>query len=394
VYGENEYGLTIDWVMPGQDQSNTTLKAVRFLNINEKKYSSNAPVTLPAAVPQSLTLMGEFPQEQVDQEINFIRGLIRFGEKTIQLPVQLVSEGHSGKKRNLTFQITGLNAAFQREKSKQGLLQIEIFSRSQCLGILEVVVLKPPSELKIKEITITQADGSEYLRPIIAGRQINLLRILQFSNSESISVQIQTSRRLKGTMTQWTNRVAYNQMECSYTRSDNPNDDILNDDMMIIPFDGRFITEAERIVRSPELVGNISTIIQPGSVASFGIYATGDRATLWMKDGPQKPEIKSVSALAKCRKSCRRRVCESTPHSDRFSGSTLLIKATCECEEWVDASIRENIATGIDRGPVILRIPEEMTKTPVRFSDVDPNKDGEVRYFPTLSRESEIKWLE
>lgn len=400
LFGESEYGLTVDWIMAGQTQSNATLKAVRLLNQSEETYTADAPVTLPAAVPQSLTLMGEFPREQIHQEIDFIRGSIRFGGKTVQLPAQLVNDEDSSKKRRLTFQITGLNAAFRTEKSSQGRLQIEIFSRSRRLGVLETTVRTPPSELKFKEIPIktwesmeAQGNASEHLKPIIAGKQINLLRILNFSNSESIPVQIQTPRRPKGSMTQWTNRITYNQALCSYTRSDHPSDDALNDEIIILPLDARFITEAEEIVRTPEMTGNLSTIIQPGRESFFGIYAIGAGATLWMNGGPLKPEVKTVSALARCRQVCRKRVCEPTPRADRFSGSSFLIDS-CECEAWVDASIRETITTGVDRGPVLLRFSEETTKTPMRFSDVDPNKDGEIRYMQTLSKESEVTWFE
>lgn len=399
TFAQSEYGLTVDWLMEGETQPDATLKAVRLLNPSGETYKADAPVTLPAAVPQSLILMGEFAQSQISQEIDFLRAVVRFGEKIVYVPAQLVAEEPLGGKRRLTFQVTGLNAAFRTEKSTQGLLHIEIFARSQRIGILEAGIRTPPSDVTIEssdikafEASEAQGDTSEYLKPIIAGRQMNLVRIQKYANSENLPVQIQTPRRTKGTLTQWVNRIAYSQAECSYSYSNNPADEVLGSDVLILPLDDRFITEAERTVNAPEVIGDISTVLQAGAEAIFGIYALGEGSDRWMNDGPSRAEITGASATASCGSRCIRHECEPTPGRDRFTAAFTFLG--CHCEEHARTYNRVNINTGIDRGAVTLNIPKEVTQTPLRFADLDPHRDGEVRIIPALSKKSDVTWLQ
>lgn len=400
TFRQSEYGLTVDWLMEGQRQPDPTLKAVRYLLPTGETYRADAPVTLPAAVPQALILMGEFPQAQMNQEIDFLRAVVRFGEKVVYVPAQLVAEEPLSGKRRLTFQVTGLNAAFRSEKSAQGLLRIEIFSHTQRIGILETGVRTPPSDvtveaLDIKAFVTAEANGdtSEYLKPIIAGRQLNLVRVLHYANSENLSVQIQTPRHPRGTLTQWVNRIAYSQERCSYSYSNNPEDEVLGADVLILPLNDRFITEAERSVQAPEALGDISTVLSPGGEAHFGLYALGDGADLWMNSGPTGPETRVVDATNFCGKRCVRRNCESKPTRDRFAVAALDILG-CECEEYVDVFKTVPVTTGINRGAVSLNIPKDATQTPLRFADLDPHRDGEVRVIPAMSEKSDVTWLQ
>lgn len=400
TFSQSEYGLTVDWLMEGERQPDPALKAVRYLTPSGETYSSDAPVTLPAAVPQSLILMGEFPGAQMNQEIDFLRAVVRFGEKIVYVPAQLVAEESLSGKRRLTFQVTGLNAAFRSEKSGQGILHIEIFARSQRIGILEAAVRTPPSDVTVENVDIksfeaakTGDEVNEFLKPIIRGRQLNLVRVIRYENSESLPVQIQTPRRPKGSLTQWVNRIAYTQARCTYSQSNNPANETLGSDLIILPMNDRFITEAEHSIQTPGTIGDISTVISPGGEALLGIYALGDGANLWMNSGPARPETRIVAATYACVQRCTQHVCEQSGSHDHFAASALTIRG-CYCENYVEVFQTVNITAGIDRGPVILNIPKDATQTPLRFADLDPNRDGEVRIIPVLSEKSDVTWLQ
>ena len=150
---QNEYALTIDWLMQDETRPEAVLKAVRPVSVSGETYLANAPTTLPAAVPQSLILRGDFSASQIP-EVNFLRGSIKLSEKSVFVPVQIVGEESINGKKRLTFQVTGLNAAFRTESSNSELLHIEIFGRTQRLAILEVPVRTPPSDLKSEEVPI------------------------------------------------------------------------------------------------------------------------------------------------------------------------------------------------------------------------------------------------
>lgn len=391
-FGRDEFGLTVDWVMAGQKRLDPTLKAIRTLRASDAVYRADGAVTLPAAVPQSLILMGEFRNSEFSGEVDFIRAVIRFTEKKIDVPAQLVAEEPFEEKRRLTFQITGLNAAFHAEKSSQGLLQVEIFSRSKRVSILETAVRTPPSAISVKVLPIKEFETSDYLKPIIAGKQLNLVQVLSYENSENLPVQLQTPRRPRGKLTQWVNRIAYAQSRCAFSLENHPRDEILGGEIIILPLNDRFITEADRSVRTTG-IGELSSIVPPGGSALFGIYALGEGADHWMNTGPEQPETRTVDATSACVQRCVRRNCEVSAARDHFASTTLRIRG-CECEERVEDVKKATITTGIERGAVTLNILKEAAQVPLRFADLAPNRDGEVRLISSLSEAAPVKWLE
>lgn len=391
-FGRDEFGLTVDWLMEGQKRLEPTLKAIRILKPSGEIYRSDGAVTLPAAVPQSLILMGEFSEAQINDEVDFIRASVRLSGRKISIPAQLVSDDPFEGKRRLTFQVTGLNAAFRAEKSTQGLLQIEIFSRSKRVGILETGIRTPPSAVQVKAIENKEYEASEYLKPIIAGRQMNLVQVLQYENSENLPVQIQIPRRPRGRLTQWVNPITYSQSRCTYSLVNHAHDEILGAEIIVLPLNDRFITEAERSVRVTG-IGENSTILPSGRTVEFGIYALGEGADRWMNRGPAKPETRVVSATSACVQRCVRHNCESKPGRDRFSSDSFSIRG-CECEERVEEFKSVNITTGTERGTIKLNFLKEATQIPLRFADLAPNRDGEVRFISPLTEVTDVSWLQ
>lgn len=385
------YELTVDWLMSGEVHSDPKLKAVRILNPNGQVYESDGAVTLPAAVPQSLILMSEFSAEQINKKIDFIRADLHFEGRTLQVPAQLVADEHIGLKRRLTFQVTGLNAAFQRDKTLFGTLSIVIFADSQRIGILKAAVRTPPSNVTFQ--SIPNFDAKEFLTPVIAGRQMTLVRVLKYSNAEPLPVQIQVpSRPTKAKLTQWMNSISYRQDTCSVAIINNPEVETLSTDVVFLPLDNKFIPEAERLLNAQEITGDVSVVLAPGSETQFGVYAIGPEVDAWANRRAGETDLKTATVVGSCTQRCRDQVCEPRPNRDRFATSEMINRG-CECVSYTQTRHNIEITIGTDRHPAILELPTPATSTPLRFADLDPHRDGEVRVMPTLRETTEVSEL-
>jgi len=388
--------MQIDWIHEGEKSSDTT-KAVRALSGRANTYKTDTPFTLPAKVPQEIQLTFEILKPNHFDFIEYSKVSFNSSEKTMMLISKIESQEDIINGINLRVKVTNLNAAFLENKSLQGDLKIELYSRSQKVANIIVSLRTPPSLIEMKEYHLSELkeQGFEslesYFSPIINNQQLNVIRLFKIKNNHEIDIDVTVSKNIKARLYQKSRSLTYAQQKCAYSYYDTPFDEDYSSKVAIFPLDEKFILESHHFIKNTESFSDSIRRLSPQQEIVYGVFALGVKANDWMKLGPYKSETQQVSINISCKKECTWLECEG---GKKNGFNTLGFElAACVCNSWKYHEIKGNIMVGTIRDAVFLDIENTNRLVSLRFADLEKSQDFESRYIEHFKNHSEIFWF-
>jgi len=202
-------------------------------------------------------------------------------------------------------------------------------------------------------------------------------------------VRVQSLRKLQGTLIQRIESISVSQAECSYSLPRTEGSETLSNDLYLVPLDTRFISELQYLTQNPSATGHFVTLLNPGESIELGVYATGEGADQWMRNGPRSSEYRIVQAVGSCNRRCVDQECEPGGRPRAFYKVM-----GCRCLRYENQPIYQSAQVGVARGSIILSVDSSSQFAQFQFGDLDPLIDGEFRLMQTLSAQNEVSWLQ
>ena len=130
---------------------------------------------------------------------------------------------------------------------------------------------------------------------------------MQLTNHRNIPVEIHFPRRLSGTFGQTAQDFNYRDTGCNgagYAVDQSSRFEPLADDLLLLPQDEQFLTDAVTALQHPGLTDQLVLHLDPSESKTLGVYGAGADANQWIQNGPRKDAMASIHVNTGCFQIC------------------------------------------------------------------------------------------
>lgn len=381
--------FAVDWAPQPSPRLGETLKARRqLMKAADDLYQVDHPITLPQDTPATVYVATDYPRERLTQGIQFARGRVKLGENVYQIVVEATISQDGSR---VILVVGGVNTLLGRNHTSQGRIEVDLYSEGRKALGLQFTLRTPPANLETAEITLrdwrSSVDTTDQglISSEIHGKRLNLLRVIELRNGEPTALEFQLARRPGATFSQYQNPMVYHDQNCGYSYQQNPHQEQFAQDVLFLPLGDQLIPEAATSVDNPDLRDRMKLMIPANGTLRIGVFAIGAGADHWIEHGAQGASVSNVTVPSNCYDYCAQWSFEG-PHRGGPSEEKR------DCARWERRRNSANITVGVDRGPVLLAVPQEFTQFAARYADLDFTMDAETRTFNLVPASSEVIW--
>lgn len=276
-----------------------------------------SPMTLPEKIPQEFALKvasTAWKDKLLGKVIIRVKPTLDNGVGT-ELTASDVSTLADAENQTVawTMNIAGLDKVMPPGEESARYVQVELYEKgkSDATEIITFPVITPPSKLGAGQMTASSFEKtrgtvnlSELKTILSTNFRLDLIQVLQISNSSTLPVIIREPIKIAGNLNSHYRKVSVNQRMCGYDAPVNEWIDELATDFFLLPLNKEVADDPVTFINRKLKTTFWEQRLEPGEEKLIGIYAQGAGVVKLVSGTYPMQKLQSTQVVKNCKSRC------------------------------------------------------------------------------------------